>query len=1695
MWLRTVTPPLGAATLGAALAMALLMVCLAGPASQAAPLNADGLVSAEPSAPGPIGMGAGFRRVTMSLSPVNAAPPIPTLLRPANGSWTNQPNVEFAWSDVGAPTYNLRVDGVVYTTTVTSMGLALADGQHTWTVQARSAEGDASGYAAGWTVNVDTTPPPKPSLIRPADDTFTSTTSIEFGWSDVGASTYNLKVDGTVYPISNTSMTRVLGDGAHTWTVESIDALGNKSGYADEWTVTLDTTPPPVPALVGPADGAYINQADVEFSWSDVGAPTYHLRVDGVVYVTRDTSLTQTLADGTHDWTVQALDWLGNASGYVAESTVTVDTTPPPAPALAAPANGTATRNSNISFSWQNVGAHAYNLRVDGVVYTTTATSMTRVLGDGALNWTVRSMDWLGNASAYVPAWTVTVDTTSPPVPALISPADSAYTNQSSVEFRWQDVGGSTYNLRVDGVVYTTTATSMTRTLADGAHDWTVQALDGLGNASGYAAEWTVNVDTTPPPVPALAAPANGTATVNSNVTFSWQNVNSHSYNLRVDGVVYTTTVTSMPLELDDGTHTWTVRSRDWLGNASAYATAWTVTVDTTPPPVPTLLFPANDTATRDPSVQFAWSNVGASTYNLKVDGTVYPTSNTSMTRVLAEGVHTWTVQALDALGNASAYASPWTVTVDYTPPPVPALISPADGAFSTSSSVQFTWSSSAGATLYNLRVDGVVYATPGTSMTRVLADGAHTWAVQAQDWLGNASGYSNQRTVTVDTARPLATIVAPVNGAVLTTTHLYTVTISGTASDVGTGLDHVEVNTGAAWKTASGTSNWTYAWALPRIDNLPGALKVRSFDRAGNESDWSQVAVTVDTVAPTISSAPVPDHSPWVTPTVVYDWPSSADGSGIGRYRVHIYSTGGYDAVFDAADSRYVFTQATQQSEGYYARVQAVDGRGNWGAWSAFSVVVIPDLTPPTIWGPFILETSPYLHAVGTQLYYTNTMPSQLGQTFTVLGYADDGPSGVNRVCFSPAFGEQPACDTSGFQPWQSTSPNYEVERGTTASGAIVATVYDHADNTVQQTYSYALDGTPPDSTASAPVYATSSPIRVAWAATDAQSGVHSVDLWYKYGSSGAWTYAQTRLAGQESFQFVPPGDAPGTYYFGTVARDNLGNLERGVTVADTQTVYDKSTPTSAVTWAPAYWNKPGTPITMTWVATPSLVLLKEVRLWYRFNQGAWYSTTVASSGAATSGVFSFALAEGNGRYDLGTVARDVSGKSEADPYNSGDATTWFDTAINAPTGLACIPAGWARDNSFTVRWENPADLTGIAAAYYKVGAAPGNPGDGTRVPGDDREQIVGLTLPSEGLHTVWVWLEDKAGNIDEGSARGTSCNWDASVGAPSGLASTPAGWTATDAFTVTWTNPTDWSGIAGAYWKLDSAPTGPADGTWVPGVDLDRIGGLEVSREGSHTLYLWLGDVAGNIGLDGRRTVSLLYDPTPPRDVSITAPVSATTTSFVVYWSANGAASGILRYTVEYSGVMDSEWQPWLPSTTETSGLFTASLADTEYLFRVTAYDRAGSSERAQTRVYVEPQRAYLPVLRNRWRDWYRYDIYEPNDAPSDAYGPLKSGQTYQSFIWNAEDTSDYYYFVPISTQQVRIVLTNIPAGNDYDLYVYHLVGGQYPLLWWSNGTGSGPEYLDFVPTPGTKYFVRVYPFKGYSSTQPYHLTVTYK
>jgi hypothetical protein len=97
--------------------------------------------------------------------------------------------------------------------------------------------------------------------------------------------------------------------------------------------------------------------------------------------------------------------------------------------------------------------------------------------------------------------------------------------------------------------------------------------------------------------------------------------------------------------------------------------------------------------------------------------------------------------------------------------------------------------------------------------------------------------------TKSTDTTRPTSTITAPAAGATLTGES--TVTISGTAADVGGRVGGVEVSTddGATWHPAQGRTNWTYSWRVHGFG--PTVIKVRATDDSAN----LQTATTSRTV------------------------------------------------------------------------------------------------------------------------------------------------------------------------------------------------------------------------------------------------------------------------------------------------------------------------------------------------------------------------------------------------------------------------------------------------------------------------------------------------------------------------------------------------------------------------------------------------------------------------------------------------------------------------------------------------------------------------------------------------------------------------------------------------------------------------------------------------------------------------------
>ena len=238
-----------------------------------------------------------------------------------------------------------------------------------------------------------------------------------------------------------------------------------------------------------------------------------------------------------------------------------------------------------------------------------------------------------------------------------------------------------------------------------------------------------------------------------------------------------------------------------------------------------------------------------------------------------------------------------------------------------------------------------------------------------------------------------------------------------------------------------------------------------------------------------------------------------------------------------------------------------------------------------------------------------------------------------------------------------------------------------------------------------------------------------------------------------------------------------------------------------------------------------------------YQINGGTWMSGTVIPL-------------DGEGTYTVTFASEDVAGNREAPQSLSFRMDT-------TPPVTAYYPTGQEGDNGW---FRSPVSITlvpsdngsGVASTFYRVDGGPWHQG-------------TGFLLGVDGIHTLQFYSVDNAGNQETGYP--VTIKIDSKPpGSPLALNITPGGWSNTNDFTITWASPSDLSGIAGAYYKLDDPPTAPDDGNFVASDHIARR--IQVPGDGVHSLYLWLRDNAGNVTHMERGFLphAFWYDSTPP-------------------------------------------------------------------------------------------------------------------------------------------------------------------------------------------------------------------------------------
>ena len=832
-----------------------------------------------------------------------ASPNKPAITAPAN----TLTNTVFTLHGTAEPdtTVQLLSSGNIIagaTTTATNgdwtITFTLSEGFNTITATATDSAGNTSGVSNDVvTITLDSTPPEKPTIIRP-DATLVQTATLTLSGGASGASAVELFVDtgtdivsqGTA-PVTNNQWTKVitLTEGDNTITATATDAAGNTS-TSNVVIITLDSDVPDKPTIIAPTatlvgtasltlqGGAEAGSTIQLWSLSEssgvaITGATATATNDGVWTITFD------LREGLNTIAAVAIDAAGNRSPESDVVTITRDTTKPIETRITVPAD-TLVKTATLTLSGVAEPDSTVQLSSSGsIIAGATAVATNGVweitfdllsAGDNII--TATATDAAGNMSVISGAVTITLDTNAPAKPTIAP--DSLLVNVVSLTLRGTaDTDTAVELFRTGNSLGSATATNgawtITFDLREGDNIITATATDAAGNTSVASDAVTITLDTVIPVVAITTAAdtvntaqfiVSGTADTGSTVQLSSSgSIISGATATAIDGAW---TITFMLPR--DGDNIIKVIATDGAGNVSTPSNAVTIRLDTdinkphiTPPAVTAVsnaVFTLSGTTEPDSTVQLSSSGT-------IINGAVTTATNGTwaITFDLGEGTNTITAIATDRAGNISTRSEAVTITLDTTAPAKP-IITP-DSQLVNVVSLTLRGTAEMDSTVQLLLSGAIIngataIATGGTwEIDVTLTTGVNTFTAKSTDSIGNESLPSDAVTITRDIiVPPKPVIAAPAD--TLTNTALFT--FEGTA-EAGATIQLLSSRgpiTGAT-ATVGGDGSWEIT-ATTLFDGYSRSVisvefHVTATDRAGNISTPSDIVIIrLDTDMPT---------------------------------------------------------------------------------------------------------------------------------------------------------------------------------------------------------------------------------------------------------------------------------------------------------------------------------------------------------------------------------------------------------------------------------------------------------------------------------------------------------------------------------------------------------------------------------------------------------------------------------------------------------------------------------------------------------------------------------------------------------------------------------------------------------------------------------------------------------------------------
>jgi hypothetical protein len=446
-----------------------------------------------------------------------------------------------------------------------------------------------------------------------------------------------------------------------------------------------------------------------------------------------------------------------------------------------------------------------------------------------------------------------------------------------------------------------------------------------------------------------------------------------------------------------------------------------------------------------------------------------------------------------------------------------------------------------------------------------------------------------------------------------------------------------------------------------------------------------------------------------------------------------------------------------------------------------------------------------------------------------------------------------------------------------------------------------------------------------------------------------------------------------------------------------------------------------------------------------------------------------------GDGEHDVYLWLRDKAGNS--------DHLTYRIVKLRLDQTPPEIDASVAGNQCGTADWYNTCVTVTFTASDVHAGMAGGvishhvNSGVWT--------EGATYTECRDGIHMIEGRATDAAGNTCEAISLPPIRVDQTAPSGPLGVRVDPSGWSKTDAFTITWINPGDLSGLAGLYYKQASIPVSDTDGIYADGVQSSLS--VSASAEGEIPVYIWLKDRACNSSYRNRAMATLRYDSTPPTTTFSLSGVPGGDNWYIspvqvrlngidggsgwagsYYRIAGGPESSGTQFNIDAEGVITFSYY-----SVDTAGNIEATNTDSVRIDRVppSAYVYADAySPTTSFTVFWGGRDAssgiacfdvqYRVGTAGIWQDWI---TCAPLSQSSELFRGATPGKCYY-FRARATDRAGNVGSYP--SQPNASVCVDVVQNGDYE----QILGSEWEQNWLpGDGSGSCAPFRDVVPSYG--------------------------